>query len=727
MMLRFDALARRHQRAVIGIWLMLVAAAVPFATRQSEHLTSGGYSVRGSQSSEVEGALRRDFPRVSRTSLAVLLAPRPNVTPDQLTAAIRRVQRAVRGLPNVTLTNQSLESALFGAGLVGPILMPLQVGASEDQAQTLVTQLQTRLGIGQTAHGEVTARVLGESALWAALDATSKRELAHAETIGVPILFIVLLTIFGSVSAALLPLALGATSVTLTGALIYFLSLATPMSVFVTNTASMLGIGVAVDYSFFVLARVRQELAAGHNLVDARRVALATSGRAVIFSGITVVASLMGLLIVPIGALRSMALGAMIVVAVSVITTVTLLPALIGLFGERRLSRSQMATHVARSRRPRKLRRLSWARWTRAVTRRPVLSLLASASILATLCVPALSMHTSTGALRQLSTTDATREGFAEAAKTGGPGSLGPVSVIVHAGDPPARSTLTRNVTHLRAIAERAAHVQEVGLPSISPDGTRALFTVVPTVDPESPLAKSVVQQLRRALPGSLAGTEVHVAVGGASAIQIDEQHGVASTMWQVVASVLALAFICMLVLLRSLILPLKAVVFNLLSVGAAYGVLVAIFQWGWTDGLLHYHSLGYLNTFTPPLILAIVFGLSMDYEVFLLSRIREQWLTGGDARDAVASGLASSAQTISSAAFIIVCVFAVFVGTGMPSVKELGLGASVAIALDATLIRLVLVPATMSLLGAWSWWLPRPLERILPRSVAPSPTTSPA
>jgi RND superfamily putative drug exporter len=186
--------------------------------------------------------------------------------------------------------------------------------------------------------------------------------------------------------------------------------------------------------------------------------------------------------------------------------------------------------------------------------------------------------------------------------------------------------------------------------------------------------------------------------------------------MWKVLLFVLGLSFLVLMVLLRSIVLPLKAVLMNLLSVGAAYGVLVAVFQWGWIDGFLGFQSNGYLDTLVPPLVLAIVFGLSMDYEVFLLSRIRERYEAVGDTRLAVAQGLASSARTITSAALIMVCVFLVFVGTGVPSIKELGLGSAVAIAVDATLVRLILVPAAMELLGAWNWWLPRPLARILPK-----------
>jgi RND superfamily putative drug exporter len=242
------------------------------------------------------------------------------------------------------------------------------------------------------------------------------------------------------------------------------------------------------------------------------------------------------------------------------------------------------------------------------------------------------------------------------------------------------------------------------------------VISAAPRHDPESAEARAFVDRVRAdAARGEGVARVGAVAVGGATASVEDFRDLVAGSMWKIVLFVLAFSYLVLLVLLRSLLLPLKAVLMNLLSVGAAYGVLVAIFQWGWLDGLTGYESLGYINTMTPPLLLAIVFGLSMDYEVFLLSRIRERYDATGDTRLAVGQGLARSAATITSAALIMVAVFAVFAGTGVPSIKEIGLGLAVAIALDATLVRLVLVPATMEVMGRWNWWLPGPLARVLP------------
>jgi len=699
-------------RAVVAAWLALLALAVPFAMRQSTRLSAGGYAIPGSQSSRVEATLKREFPEVNRPTLTILLWPRSGATASNLTAAIMRVERQVRGVSDVTVPRQSRELAAFASGLVEPIIIPLQVHTSEDHTQEVAEVLRQRLGLNApTSHSAVEVHLLGEGALRAGLAASSKRQLASAEAIGFPVVLVVLLLIFGSVAAAALPIALGVATVILTGAIIYFLSLAVSLSIYITNTASLLGIGVAVDYSLIILARVRQELAAGHNLGDAQRIALRTSGSAVIFSGVTVIASLAGLSAIPNSTLRSMALGAILAVAVSVVASVTLLPALIAMFGARRLSVNHLtaATLPRRSGEPRDD---IWATFTKAVMRHPVLAVIIVGGTLLVLCVPTLHMRTSTGAVQQLSPKDQTRVGFAEAASLVGPGALGPAYVTVHVPNSASPAQRAGWVNDARLRAEHLPDVRDVSKSTLSSDGRYGVFTVVPAVDPESATATNLVQNLRQSLSTVLGGTGATVAVGGTSAIQLDEQRGIATGMWRIIVVVLLLAFVVLTVVLRSVILPFKAIVMNLLSVGAAYGVLVVVFQWGWFDSILGYHALGHLNTLTPPLILAIVFGLSMDYEVFLLSRIKERWLATGDSRGAVAEGLAASAKTISSAAFILVCVFAVFIGTGMPTVKELGLGAAVAVGIDATLIRLILVPATMQLLGDWSWWLPRPLDR---------------
>jgi RND superfamily putative drug exporter len=515
----------------------------------------------------------------------------------------------------------------------------------------------------------------------------------------------------------------------ITGAAIFFLSQATPMSVFVTNIASMIGIGVAVDYSLFVLARYREEIRGGAERVEARRIALRTSGLAVTFSGITVMLSLAGLYLVDSTTIRSMAMGAIIVVAISILAAVSLLPVLMNVLGKRAYARGRLGVifglliRMARTRRrrpgstlPKRPRRGFWERWTAAVTRRPWVSALLAAAVLLALAVPAMSLDFGNGALRQFPKDDKTRVGAELAAQQTGAGATGPVQAIAElrngqASDNANRSALASYADELRSDPE----VAQVAQPQASRDGRSALITVVPRHDPESPQAEALVERMR-AEPGALRGV-ADVQVGGATAFNQDFVDLVSGSMWKILLFVLVFSYLVLFLLLRSVLLPLKAVVMNLLSVAAAYGVLVMVFQYGWFDGLLGFESLGYVNAMTPPFLLAIVFGLSMDYEVFLLSRIRERYDATGDTQRSVAEGLRASAGTISSAALIMVAVFGVFAGTGTPSIKEIGVGMSVAIALDATLVRLILVPATMEIMGRWNWWLPKRVDRVLPHA----------
>ncbi|HTN24232.1 MAG TPA: MMPL family transporter [Solirubrobacteraceae bacterium] len=717
LMLRLSATLHRRRRLVLVAWALALVAALPFAAQQSERLTGGGFAVPGSQAVAVQDAVEHDFGVAQRSKLGVVLIARKGATAADARAALARLQRATQRVDHVAVTAAALARARQAGART--VVVPLRVDVDDWKAVDVASDLRTALGIGtpRGSGGAVTTHLIGQGALWAGLQDVSKKDLAMAEGFGFPIVALILLLVFGSLAAAALPLALGFVSVVVTGALIYVLSRQMEMSVFTTNMASMIGIGVAVDYSLFILARYREEIAAGRTLEDARGIALATSGIAVLFSGLTVIASLAGLLLVDTTALRSMALGAILVVAVSVLTASTLLPALISLLGRRAHEPGRVFGRFAAARRARRGERAPfWERWTTFVMRRPLVAIAASASVLLVLAIPALSLETADGALDQFPAGHEIRAGFAAAAAQVGPGALSPVVVVAHTrhgavGDP-------RNAAAVRALRAALAGDREVvavAAPVAARDERAVLLEATPRADGERPETKALVKRLRGALPAAAPG--LRVDVGGTTAGLVDFNAKVSGSLWLIVLFVLALSYTVLLVLLRSVVLPLKAVVMNLLSVGAAYGVVVAVFQWGWVDGLFGFQSLGHVDTITPPLVLAVVFGLSMDYEVFLLTRIRERHAATGDTRAAVAGGLASSARTITSAALIMVAVFATFVATGVPSIQQIGLGTAVAIALDATLVRLVLVPAAMAVMGRWNWWLPRPLRAILPRA----------
>jgi uncharacterized membrane protein YdfJ with MMPL/SSD domain len=520
--------------------------------------------------------------------------------------------------------------------------------------------------------------------------------------------------------------------VIVTGALIWFLSQQMTTSVFVTNMASMIGIGVAVDYSLFILARYREERRAGRDRDEAGAEALATSGLAVAFSGIAVIVSLAGLWMIDNQALRSMALGAMTVVAVSILTATTLLPALIAVLGDRVMPGGVIARVLRFVRRPFRRRRATvaapvadgpgtgtsgpatsngfWDRWARRVMARPLLAATGSAAVLLTLAAPVLSMETGTTALEQFPKDSDVRVGNELVAEQLD-GGADPIQVVASFDGAVDRAAA---VDFARGLRQQPG-VSSVAAPAYA--GESVLIEATSKAPSDSEAATALVERLRDSfVPASTLAAAANVDVGGETARTQDVRNQISGSFWAIVGFVLALSFVVLMVMLRSLLLPLKAVLMNLLSIGAAFGVLVAIFQWGWLDSLLGFESLGALDTINVPLIFAIVFGLSMDYEVFLMSRIRERYLVHGDNERAVAEGLASSARTISSAALIMSCVFAVFVLTGVPSIKELGVGEAVAIALDATLVRLILVPAAMKLMGDWNWWMPAWLDRLLPR-----------
>jgi uncharacterized membrane protein YdfJ with MMPL/SSD domain len=703
---------------VVGAWILIVVLAAPFAMRQTDHLTGGGFDVPGSQSMKVSESLQTDFGSKA-DGIAVVLKAEPGATAAERNAAVGRVQKEVATLDDVTLppaTAARARKQLQGADVV---LVPLRSDLSSDELIDPAATIREDFELG-SVEGGVTPYIVGQPTIWAGMQEISKEDLSKAEGTGFPIVAIILLVVFGSLAAAALPLALGFVSVFVTGALVYFISLQMETSVFVTNMASMIGIGVAVDYSLFILARYREEREAGHDKAEARALSLSTSGLAVSFSGLAVIISLAGLWMVDNQALRSMALGAMTVVAVSILTATTLLPALIAMLGDRVLP-GGIVGRVEGFLRRRFYRRKSaeqaateknrfWRAWTERVMAHPWTAIVGVSAVLLFLASPLLSLETGTEALAQFPKDSDVRVG-SELASEQLNGGTDPVQIVASfdgAGlDKAAVAGFSRELEGTNGVSAVSAPVYS---------GESVLIQATPSAPSESDAAVALVDRLRDSVvPASPIAQQAEVDVGGETARGEDVRKQVGGSMWKIILFVLSLSFLVLMVMLRSLILPLKAVLMNLLSIGAAFGVLVAIFQWGWLDGFLGFESQGALDTINIPLIFAIVFGLSMDYEVFLMSRIRERYMVHGDNERAVAEGLSTSARTISSAALIMTSVFAVFVLTGVPSIKELGVGCAVAIALDATLVRLILVPAAMKLMGNWNWWMPGWLDKLIP------------
>jgi RND superfamily putative drug exporter len=581
-------------------------------------------------------------------------------------------------------------------------------------------------------------------------------EVPSSEALGIGFAIIILIVAFGSVLAMGLPIGVALAGIT-TGTIITgLLSQVIDMPDFTTTLGIMIGLGVGIDYALFIVTRFRENLHKGHSIESSTVVAMETAGRAVLFAGTTVVISLLGMLIMQLSFVSGLAIGMAVVVAMTLVASLTLLPALLGFAGERvEVTRRRgliaagliavaligvglgipaliLVTLPAAiivvlasfayaplrkrvlQREPKPLRETLSYRWSRVIQHRPWTSVIVGTTVLVVLALPLFGLRLGFSDEGNYPEDTTTRQAYDMLADGFGPGFNGPLSLATEV-PPGTDAAALEQVT--------AAIAEDPGVARVSPaitndeeNPTAALWRVTPTTAPQDSETTQLVNRLRDdILPTATAGTGLDIAVAGGVAVGVDFTDYLSERLPYFFAAVLGLSFLLLMVVFRSLLVPLKAVIMNLLSIGAAYGIVVAVFQWGWGGGLLDIEGAP-IEPFVPMMLFAIVFGLSMDYEVFLLSRVREEWDRTGDARNSVPDGLAATARVITAAAAIMVLVFASFLGESDRVVKLFGLGLAMAVLIDATIVRLLLVPATMELLGERNWWLPRWLDRVLPR-----------
>jgi putative drug exporter of the RND superfamily len=523
---------------------------------------------------------------------------------------------------------------------------------------------------------------------------------------------IVLLIAFGSVVAAGLPLAIALIGLGITsGGLILLLANVVDVPDWTTAVSGLIGIGVGIDYALLVLTRFRSAMSAGKDRHDAVVEAVTTAGRSVIIAGCTVVIAVLGLFLTGLPYMYGVAISASLAVLVVMLAAVTLLPALLAYLGPR----------VDRLRIPLLGRTLKTegdgespaARWSHAVQRRPWTAAILATALLLALAAPALGMRLGFPDAGNDPKDTMTRQAYDLMTEGFGPGTNGPLVIVAELPDPGARSDVNRLVADLRA----DDGVSYVAKPQTNGAGTAALITVIPTTSPQAEATQDLVNELRDTIvPGALAGTGVVAHVGGVTAALEDQSEYIVGRMPLFILAVVGLSFLLLLVAFHSPLISLKAGVMNLLSVSAAYGVMTLVAQGGAVGELIGIDHEVPIAPFMPVMMFAILFGLSMDYEVFLISRIREEYLKDGDTRRSVADGLAKTARVITAAAAIMVVVFLAFVASPEVFLKLFGIGLAAAIFLDATVVRMVLVPAVMQLLGPRNWWIPDWLERRLPR-----------
>ncbi len=579
-----------------------------------------------------------------------------------------------------------------------------------------------------------------------------------SELIGLAFAIVVLILSFGSVVAMGLPIGVALFGVGTGAGLIALLSQVVSMPDLSTTLGAMIGLGVGIDYALFIVTRVREGIHSGLDPEEATVTAMGSAGRAVVFAGMTVVISLLGMVLIGLSFVSGLAIGAATTVAVTMVASITLLPALVGFVRDRlELTRWRglvasgfaslallglgtgidlllvgvplavvvllASTVVAPLRRevPRRATRVgrdSLAhRWSHAIQDHPWAGLLVGTAILGVLALPVLGLRLGFSDEGNMSPDTTTRRAYDLLAEGFGPGVNGPLVVVASSGGPTDAAAIPALVDALASTPGVASTTPP--FPSDLEDPANAaafLIQVVPTTSPQDEDTAELVGHLRDdVIPAAVAGTDLDVAVTGSVAANIDFTDYLSGRIIVFFAAVLALSFLLLMAVFRSVLVPLKAVIVNLLSIGAAYGLVVAVFQWGWLGGVFGVAP-GPIEPFVPMMLFAIVFGLSMDYEVFLLSRIREEYVRTGDARSSVADGLAATAKVITAAAAIMVVVFGSFIFEDDRIIKLFGLGLSLAVAIDATVVRLLLVPSTMELLGARNWWLPRWIDRVLPR-----------
>jgi putative drug exporter of the RND superfamily len=712
---RLGRAAARRKWITIAAWVIaaVVVAAVAVGAGGK---TVDVFSIPGAQSQQATDLLNRRFPSRSGDTAAVVFVAQPGATlrDPQLAAAVAATQTRLGALAHVTEVAGPATPGVGGAF----VSRDATVGYANVQYDTKATELPAA-AFHQLEAAAAPARQAGLGVVYggAVADVFNQQTTDSADAIGILVAVVILLVAFGSVIAMSIPIGTALFGLVVGLSLIFALAAVTDIGTVAPTLATMIGLGVGIDYSLFILTRHRQNLAAGMTVIDSIGLANGTAGQAVLFAGGTVVIAICGLALAGIPYVTWLGLTSAMVVLVMITAALTLIPALLAVAG----------THLNRVRTPR-LRRSArgpdhhaltgaqshgWERWARFMSRHRWPAVFASLTVLLVLAAPVLGMRLGQVDDGSAPRSTTQRQAYDRISQGFGKGANGPLVLAVSfptAGD-------TQAATVVETAVARVPGVAAVAPPQLSPTRDAAVVVVVPSSAPQSAATETLVDHLRTSvLPAALKGTGAAVYVGGVTASYIDLGQRIQDRLPLFIGAVVGVSFLLLMMVFRSVFVPLKAALMNLLSIGAAFGVIVAVFQWGWLKDVVGVSETTPIVAYVPMMMFAILFGLSMDYEVFLLSRIREDYHETKDNLDSVINGLSVTARVITSAALIMISVFLGFVASPEPTVKMFGLGLAVAVFVDATVVRLVLVPATMELLGDANWWLPDWLDRILPR-----------
>ena len=698
----------RHRKIAIVGWLAFVIAAFMVGGNLGTKTLSDIDQGVG-DSGQAAKVIDKSYPQTA-AEMVFVQSKTEKTTDRGYRATVRDIEARLKAQPDVTKVKSP-----YTAGNAGQIskdghsaLVNFEIRGDADQAQDKVDAILATTAAAAKAHPAFHIEQFGSASAGKAVDKMFSDDLHKAETISLPVTLVILLFAFGALVAAGLPLLLGLTAVIATGGLVSVVSQLTPATQDLQSVVLLVGLAVGVDYSLFYIRREREERKAGRDAEAALEAAAATSGRTVLVSGFTVMAAMAGMYLTGDKGFSSMATGTILVVGVAMVGSITVLPAMLSKVGDRidkgrvpflgkRLARRSSDSGV-------------WAWLLDRVLRRPLAAAVVSGGLLVALAIPALGLHTAAAGTQAIPQNTPVMKTYNRITKAF-PGQKESAQVVVQ-----ARDVTSAPVARAIAQLERRAQSTHVAIAppdvDVNPNHTVAVVDVPiggnGSDAPSNAAVASLRDDLVPATVGSVAGAQA--LVGGDTAANLDYNDMLKAHAPLVFLFVLGLAFVLLLTTFRSIVVPIKAIVLNLLSVGAAYGVLVLVFQKGWGESLLGFKSTGAIEPFLPLFLFVILFGLSMDYHVLILSRVREAFDRGMSTEDAVAHGIKSTASTVSSAAIVMVAVFGIFAILSSIIFKELGVGLAVAILIDATIVRGVLLPATMKLLGDRNWYLPRGL-----------------
>jgi RND superfamily putative drug exporter len=693
---RLAAFSARHRRAVITVWLLVAFTAAPLALTLTGGLSGAGWDAQGSTAQQVRAELRRDFPQLGAEDPIVVYhqATRIAAKPAQLDSLVTSLQHAPR-----TRAVANPLSLPASAGLISrdghtaliPVAQAVTTDSNRPVAAGALGSYVHHLTLAPGSRAEVT----GEWAMWSDFNKINAEALHKAELFsGLPSM-ILLFVAFGTLIAAGLPLALALAGIAVGFALLHLFGLAMPQSIWAMNFSMMIGLAVGIDYSLFIVSRYREERAEGEDALAAIENTMSTAGKAVFLSALTVVMALAAVFLVPVMVFRSMALGMILSVVAVALAALTLLPALLVALGDRVLVKKNTTERDITA-------ETHWQRWTGVALRRPGTVLAIGLVVLGALIAPALGMHLGMPGPRVVDTGQTSRDGYDMVVAAFGPGAAAPAYVTT-----PASDAVT--VVHTASAVPGVVDARVVTPPA-------STGRVVVRVTGSTPVDSSKTATMVNALRSRLHGAAPQARVGGPAAQNRDLTSVLTGRAPYAIGLILLVAFVLLLVVFRSLVVALTSILMNLLTVGAAFGFATLVFQHGIGTGLLGIQHQQFVDAWAPLFFFALLFGLSMDYQLFLLAAIRERYEATGDTRRAIAEGISRTGRPITNAALIMIVVFIAFGVTGPIPPTELGLTLAMAVLLDATVVRVLLVPATMALIGDRNWYVPRWLDRVLPK-----------